>query len=247
MYTWHIWVEKHIWWQRKSNWVNKCNRKIQEHCIIVMQLKCCSYAAYLHLCYSFSVSQLVLCASGVLSSGGGGDDGGESSGRAAADPAVHHEQVSLCGDVQRTTLSPVHCRDHGKPLLKCASFLCNQNKWWVDFSKYVHAYLSSSLCAGGICFLSSLSAPTNDRDPLPPSSEQLPQQGGAEGGKLWAQQDYRIFCCGLLSTYRDSINIVNIFMQEFLLKIFCVFRNLMKLTIFPRDWSVMRLLTSQWV
>lgn len=36
-----------------------------------------------------------------------------------------------------------------------------------------------------------------------------------------------------------------IFPQEFLLKIFCVFRNLMKLTIFPRDWSVMRLLTSQ--
>lgn len=35
------------------------------------------------------------------------------------------------------------------------------------------------------------------------------------------------------------------FFQEFLLKIFCVFRNLMKLTIFPRDWSVMRLLTSQ--
>lgn len=35
------------------------------------------------------------------------------------------------------------------------------------------------------------------------------------------------------------------FPQEFLLKIFCVFRNLMKLTIFPRDWSVMRLLTSQ--
>uniref|UniRef100_A0A3Q2XU00 Dedicator of cytokinesis 3 n=1 Tax=Hippocampus comes TaxID=109280 RepID=A0A3Q2XU00_HIPCM len=34
-------------------------------------------------------------------------------------------------------------------------------------------------------------------------------------------------------------------LKEFLLKIFCVFRNLMKLTIFPRDWSVMRLLTSQ--
>uniref|UniRef100_A0A6Q2YGF5 Dedicator of cytokinesis 3 n=1 Tax=Esox lucius TaxID=8010 RepID=A0A6Q2YGF5_ESOLU len=33
-------------------------------------------------------------------------------------------------------------------------------------------------------------------------------------------------------------------LKEFLLKIFCVFRNLMKLTIFPRDWSVMRLLTS---
>uniref|UniRef100_A0A8C7F844 Dedicator of cytokinesis 3 n=1 Tax=Oncorhynchus kisutch TaxID=8019 RepID=A0A8C7F844_ONCKI len=31
--------------------------------------------------------------------------------------------------------------------------------------------------------------------------------------------------------------------KEFLLKIFCVFRNLMKLSIFPRDWNVMRLLT----
>lgn len=34
-------------------------------------------------------------------------------------------------------------------------------------------------------------------------------------------------------------------LQEFLLKIFCVFRNLMKLSIFPRDWNVMRLLTSK--
>uniref|UniRef100_A0A8B9L2W6 Dedicator of cytokinesis 3 n=1 Tax=Astyanax mexicanus TaxID=7994 RepID=A0A8B9L2W6_ASTMX len=33
-------------------------------------------------------------------------------------------------------------------------------------------------------------------------------------------------------------------MDEFLLKIFCVFRNLMKLSVFPRDWSIMRLLTS---
>ncbi|TTC88574.1 Dedicator of cytokinesis protein 3 [Bagarius yarrelli] len=33
---------------------------------------------------------------------------------------------------------------------------------------------------------------------------------------------------------------------EFLLKIFCVFRNLMKLGVFPRDWSAMRLLTSQY-
>uniref|UniRef100_A0AAZ3QLB1 Dedicator of cytokinesis 3 n=1 Tax=Oncorhynchus tshawytscha TaxID=74940 RepID=A0AAZ3QLB1_ONCTS len=32
--------------------------------------------------------------------------------------------------------------------------------------------------------------------------------------------------------------------KEFLLKIFCVFRNLMKLSIFPRDWNVMRLLTN---
>ncbi|XP_049341467.1 dedicator of cytokinesis protein 3-like isoform X2 [Astyanax mexicanus] len=34
-------------------------------------------------------------------------------------------------------------------------------------------------------------------------------------------------------------------LKEFLLKIFCVFRNLMKLSVFPRDWSIMRLLTSQ--
>ncbi|XP_062826144.1 dedicator of cytokinesis protein 3 isoform X3 [Anolis carolinensis] len=33
-------------------------------------------------------------------------------------------------------------------------------------------------------------------------------------------------------------------LKEFLLKIFCVFRNLMKMTVFPRDWMVMRLLTS---
>ncbi|VTJ82438.1 Hypothetical predicted protein, partial [Marmota monax] len=32
---------------------------------------------------------------------------------------------------------------------------------------------------------------------------------------------------------------------EFLLKIFCVFRNLMKMSVFPRDWMVMRLLTSK--
>ncbi|XP_054866952.1 dedicator of cytokinesis protein 3-like isoform X4 [Amphiprion ocellaris] len=33
-------------------------------------------------------------------------------------------------------------------------------------------------------------------------------------------------------------------LKEFLLKMLCVFRNLMKLSIFPRDWNVMRLLTS---
>ncbi|XP_062315888.1 dedicator of cytokinesis protein 3-like [Osmerus eperlanus] len=33
-------------------------------------------------------------------------------------------------------------------------------------------------------------------------------------------------------------------LKEFLLKILCVFRNLMKISIFPRDWNVMRLLTS---
>uniref|UniRef100_A0A8C8CIE5 Dedicator of cytokinesis 3 n=1 Tax=Oncorhynchus tshawytscha TaxID=74940 RepID=A0A8C8CIE5_ONCTS len=36
-------------------------------------------------------------------------------------------------------------------------------------------------------------------------------------------------------------------LKEFLLKIFCVFRNLMKLSVFPRDWNVMRLLTSKYV
>uniref|UniRef100_A0A8C3LVU7 Dedicator of cytokinesis 3 n=1 Tax=Chrysolophus pictus TaxID=9089 RepID=A0A8C3LVU7_CHRPC len=34
-------------------------------------------------------------------------------------------------------------------------------------------------------------------------------------------------------------------LKEFLLKIFCVFRNLMKMSVFPRDWMVMRLLTSK--
>uniref|UniRef100_A0A8D1BTR6 Dedicator of cytokinesis 3 n=1 Tax=Sus scrofa TaxID=9823 RepID=A0A8D1BTR6_PIG len=33
-------------------------------------------------------------------------------------------------------------------------------------------------------------------------------------------------------------------LKEFLLKIFCVFRNLMKMSVFPRDWMVMRLLTT---
>ncbi|TWW53261.1 Dedicator of cytokinesis protein 3 [Takifugu flavidus] len=33
-------------------------------------------------------------------------------------------------------------------------------------------------------------------------------------------------------------------LKELLLKVLCVFRNLMKLSIFPRDWNIMRLLTS---
>ncbi|XP_051933125.1 dedicator of cytokinesis protein 3-like isoform X3 [Hippocampus zosterae] len=33
-------------------------------------------------------------------------------------------------------------------------------------------------------------------------------------------------------------------LKDFMMKIWCVFRNLMKLSIFPRDWNVMRLLTS---
>lgn len=75
------------------------------------------WAACLPLCCWLSVSQLPstcsLCA-GVICSGGSGDDGGEPPGCAAADSAVHHEQVSLCGDIQRTTLSPVHCWDNGQ-------------------------------------------------------------------------------------------------------------------------------------
>lgn len=51
-----------------------------------------------------------------------------------------------------------------------------------------------------------------------------------------------LFHWGLFTIY---IHCEYVTLQEFLLKIFCVFRNLMKLTIFPRDWSVMRLLTSQ--
>ncbi|XP_028302238.1 dedicator of cytokinesis protein 3-like isoform X4 [Gouania willdenowi] len=33
-------------------------------------------------------------------------------------------------------------------------------------------------------------------------------------------------------------------LKEFLLKVLCVFRNLMKISIFPKDWNVLRLLTS---
>lgn len=65
--------------------------------------------ACLHLCCSLSVSLPAVCVSGVFCSGGSRDDGGKPPGRAAADSAVHHEQVSLRGDVQRATLSPVHC------------------------------------------------------------------------------------------------------------------------------------------
>uniref|UniRef100_A0A8C9UA53 Dedicator of cytokinesis 3 n=1 Tax=Scleropages formosus TaxID=113540 RepID=A0A8C9UA53_SCLFO len=34
-------------------------------------------------------------------------------------------------------------------------------------------------------------------------------------------------------------------LKEFLLRIFCMFRNLMKLSVFPRDWAVLRLLTNR--
>lgn len=40
-----------------------------------------------------------VCVLGIFCSGGGGDDGGEPFGCASPDSAVHHEQVSLCGDI----------------------------------------------------------------------------------------------------------------------------------------------------
>ncbi|KAJ8264806.1 hypothetical protein COCON_G00139050 [Conger conger] len=43
----------------------------------------------------------------------------------------------------------------------------------------------------------------------------------------------------LLNTFQSAEEL-----KDFLLKIFCVFRNLMKPNIFPKDWNVMRLLTS---
>lgn len=122
----------------------------------------------------FSASSLRSLPSGVFCSGGGGDDGGEPPGCAAADAAVHHEQVALCGDVEGTTLSPVHCRDNGtaSTSIETGDFLMLVSN--VDFR----------FRAGGVCFLPSLAASADDRDPLSPSPQQLPQQGGAEGEKL---------------------------------------------------------------
>lgn len=48
------------------------------------------------------------------------------------------------------------------------------------------------------------------------------------------------------SQSRPSSSPLILSLQEFLLKILCVFRNLMKLSIFPRDWNIMRLLTSKY-
>jgi hypothetical protein len=51
---------------------------------------------------------------------------------------------------------------------------------------------------------------------------------------------------GIELSLLDTLSILcTINIQEFLLKIFCVFRNLMKMSVFPRDWMVMRLLTSK--
>lgn len=46
------------------------------------------------------------------------------------------------------------------------------------------------LHAGGVCFLSSVSAPADDGDPFSPSTQQLPQQGGTKGGKLSESQSF---------------------------------------------------------
>nr|XP_019961741.1 PREDICTED: dedicator of cytokinesis protein 3 [Paralichthys olivaceus] len=55
------------------------------------------------------------------------------------------------------------------------------------------------------------------------------------------QQKELLICSGILSSIFSIIKTSSL---EFLLKILCVFRNLMKLSIFPRDWNIMRLLTS---
>ncbi|XP_060060584.1 dedicator of cytokinesis protein 3 isoform X6 [Erinaceus europaeus] len=55
------------------------------------------------------------------------------------------------------------------------------------------------------------------------------------------QQKELLICSGILGSI---FSIVKTSSLEFLLKIFCVFRNLMKMSVFPRDWMVMRLLTS---
>lgn len=73
-----------------------------------------SAAAYVMECCPFSCGILMIAVSGsaragVFGAGGGGDDGGEPPGCAAADSAVHHEQISLRGDVQGPTVPTVHC------------------------------------------------------------------------------------------------------------------------------------------
>lgn len=73
----------------------------------------------------------------------------------------------------------------------------------INLFKYLCRYPSFVFRAGGICFLPSLSAPADDWDSLSPSTQQLPQQGGAEGEKLWVTELSMItaFCCSLLTTY----------------------------------------------
>lgn len=126
----------------------------------------------------FSASSLRSLPSGVFCSGGGGDDGGEPPGCAATDAAIHHEQVALCGDVQGTTLSPVHCRDHGN------SSTSIETGDFLTLTIFEYVCVGFRFRAGGVRFLPSLTAPADDRDPLSPSPQQLPQQGGAEGEKL---------------------------------------------------------------
>lgn len=94
----------------------------------------CTYSMIAHILkHSHKERVACLCVSGVFCSGGSGDDGGEPSGCAAADPAVHHEQVSLCGDVQRPALPPVHGGDNGELPLKVSLWRAIKTGWiWVN-------------------------------------------------------------------------------------------------------------------
>lgn len=104
-----------------------------------------------------------------------------------------------------------------------------------------HKDLPAFWLAGGVCVLLVVPPASNVGHSLSTPARQLPEQRGAKGefqkSSIW------MFYNKMLSSNQ---HIQSRLLQEFLLKIFCVFRNLMKLSIFPRDWNVMRLLTSKW-
>lgn len=148
-----------------------------------------------------------LCLSGVFCSGGSGDDGGEPSGCAAADSAVHHEQVSLSGDVQRTTLSPVHCRDNG--MLPLHVPLWHAIKTSSSYFELINLFFVQGEYVS--CLLSLLRQMTelhfhhllNNFH----SKEEL------KVGKLFESQSMiTAFCISLLPTYLDCINFLNTFL-----------------------------------
>lgn len=73
---------------------------MQSKSSITFNLKCTNSLYSSRLLARTGVSRLCFAVVlGVFGSGGGGDDGGEPSRCTAADSAVHHEQISLCGDI----------------------------------------------------------------------------------------------------------------------------------------------------
>lgn len=113
---------------------------------------CSKKSLTLLLSQYFSASSLRSLPSGVFCSGRGGDDGGEPPGCAATDAAVHHEQVALCGDVEGTTLSPVHRRDNGTSSTS------------IETGDFLMLVSNADFCfrAGGVRFLPPLAAPADD-------------------------------------------------------------------------------------